>query len=81
MFVESSRRAAQIIVGNVTALGLAGRALVRPVTVERWITDRSEPGSGPELPERLDLVLVDPPYSWDGWEGLLAGLSASGVGW
>jgi 16S rRNA (guanine966-N2)-methyltransferase len=80
VFVESSRRAAQIIVGNVTALGLAGRAVVRPVTVERWITDRSASGSGPDRPERLDLVLVDPPYSWGGWEGLLTGLSASGVG-
>jgi len=80
VFVESSRRAAQIIVGNVTALGLAGRALVRPVSVERWMTGRRDPGPGGGGSERFDLVLADPPYSWDGWEGLLTGLAASGVG-
>jgi len=80
VFVESSRRVARLIVENVTALGLAGRAVVRPVTVERWMADRCEPGSRADSPERFDLVLVDPPYAWDGWESLLGGLEVSGAG-
>jgi len=79
VFVESSRRVARVITGNVTELGLAGRALVRPVTAERWLTERTQaaPQAGPPPP--LDLVLVDPPYAWDGWEALLGGLAASGA--
>jgi 16S rRNA (guanine966-N2)-methyltransferase len=80
VFVESSRRAARAIQENVTALGLAGRALLRPVTVERWLVERCERAADAGPPERLDLALVDPPYSWDGWETLLEGLAASGVG-
>ena len=80
VFVESSRRAARAISENMTALGLTGRALLRPVTVERWLVERCERASDAEPPERLDLALVDPPYSWDGWETLLGGLAACGTG-
>jgi 16S rRNA (guanine966-N2)-methyltransferase len=62
VFVESDRRAVRTIEANLAALGLTARATVRPVAVERWV------------PEPADLVLVDPPYGWDGWEPLLGAL-------
>ncbi len=63
-FVEQDRRAAQVITRNIDALGLAGRARVEVVAVERW------------APEDVDLVLADPPYGWEGWGELLARLRA-----
>lgn len=62
VFVESDRRAIRTIETNLAALGLSGRAVVRPVPVERW------------GPEPVDLVLADPPYGWDRWESLLGAL-------
>jgi 16S rRNA (guanine966-N2)-methyltransferase len=67
-FVERDPRAAQVIARNLTSLGLAERARVEEVAVERW-----QPGD-------VDLVFVDPPYGWDGWEELLARLRAHGDG-
>lgn len=65
VFVESDRRAVRTIRGNVTALGLADRAVVRPVTVERWVADGAEP---------VGIVFADPPYGWAAWEELLGAL-------
>jgi 16S rRNA (guanine966-N2)-methyltransferase len=63
-FVEQDRRAAQVIARNVDALGLAGRARIEAVAVERWV------------PGDVDLVFADPPYGWEGWDALLARLHA-----
>ena len=61
-FVEADRRAAAVISRNLAALGLTDRARVEVVPVERW------------HPVDVDVVLVDPPYGWDGWDDLLARL-------
>ncbi|MGH3563143.1 MAG: 16S rRNA (guanine(966)-N(2))-methyltransferase RsmD [Mycobacterium sp.] len=53
LFVESDRGAADIIAGNIAALGLAG-ATLRCGTVSLVLA------SGTESP--VDLVLADPPY-------------------
>jgi 16S rRNA (guanine966-N2)-methyltransferase len=66
VFVEHDRRAADVIRGNLTALGLADRGRIEVVTVERW-----EPGD-------VDVVLADPPYGWAGWADLLDRLRALG---
>jgi 16S rRNA (guanine966-N2)-methyltransferase len=66
-FVEQDRHAAQVITRNLSALGLADRARVEVVPVERW------------QPADVDLVLADPPYGWDGWDELLARLHARDV--
>ncbi len=59
VFVEADRRAARVIEANLAALGLADRAEVHAVPVERW------------EPVAADVVLADPPYGWDGWDDLL----------
>jgi len=65
-FVESDRRAAEVVAANLADLGLAERGVVvrRPVDVALA-----------DLPDGLDLVLADPPYAFDGWAGLLDGLA------
>jgi 16S rRNA (guanine966-N2)-methyltransferase len=59
VFVEHDRRAADVIAGNLSALGLADRARIEVVAVERW------------EPRDIDVVLADPPYGWAGWADLL----------
>ena len=61
-FVEADRGAAAVITRNLASLGLTDRARVEVVPVERW------------QPADVDVVLVDPPYGWDGWDDLLARL-------
>jgi 16S rRNA (guanine966-N2)-methyltransferase len=61
-FVESDRRAADVIAANLDALSLADRAVVLRRPVAAAVAD---------LPEALDLVLADPPYAFDDWDGLL----------
>jgi 16S rRNA (guanine(966)-N(2))-methyltransferase RsmD len=53
LFVESDRRAADVLAGNIAALGLPG-ATLRRGTVAAVLT------SGTAAP--VDLVLADPPY-------------------
>ena len=66
-FVESDRRAADVVAANVADLGFADRATVvrRPI-----------PGALDHLPGELDLVLADPPYAFDGWPELLGRVAA-----
>ena len=61
-FVESDRRAAEVVEANLDALSLADRAVVLRRPVAAAIA---------ELPEALDLVLADPPYAFDDWDDLL----------
>jgi len=67
VFVESDARAAAAVGANLRATGLAEQGRVLRAGVERWLA--SDPG-------HVDLALVDPPYDWDGWPGLLAALDA-----
>lgn len=65
-FVESDRRAAAVIEDNLDALGFADRATVLARPVEDALSS---------LPGEVDLVLVDPPYAFDGWVDLLGRLA------
>lgn len=65
-FVESDRRAAAVVEDNLATLGLADRGVVLQRPVDRALDD---------LPGGLDLVLADPPYAFEGWDGLLGDLS------
>lgn len=64
-FVESDRAAAAVIAENLDTLGFRASATVMQRPVESTVAD---------LPGELDLVLVDPPYAFDGWLDLLAAI-------
>lgn len=66
VFVEHDRVAARVIADNVAALGLSEVAAVRVADVMTWAEG---PGTTP-----FDLILADPPYSFDAWESLLGAL-------
>lgn len=61
-FVESDRSALTVIDDNLATLELGERATVVRSTVERALA------AG--LADRLDVVLADPPYAFDGWVDL-----------
>lgn len=64
-FVERDRAALRALRANLDALGLGGdRATVVAGDVH------AQGGA-------YDLALLDPPYAYDGWEGLLGGLDAA----
>jgi 16S rRNA (guanine966-N2)-methyltransferase len=67
VFVETDRAAVESIEANLAATGFDG-ATVEIVRVDavRW-AQRSEP---------VDVAIIDPPYAFDGWPDLLAGLDA-----
>lgn len=72
LFVESDRRAGEVLAANIAALGLAG-ATLRRATVAAVLT------AGTETP--VDLVLADPPYEVDATDiDALPGLLTAG-GW
>ena len=56
MFVDSDRRAAEVIARNIEAVGLPG-ATVRRGSVETVLAAGTSPADSP-----FDLVLADPPY-------------------
>lgn len=62
-FVETSRAAAAVIRANLDGTRLAGSATVVVADALTWCA---------AVRQRFDLALVDPPYAFDGWEGLLA---------
>jgi 16S rRNA (guanine966-N2)-methyltransferase len=68
-FVESERRALAAIRTNLAATGFEKAPGVRVVRsdVTAFLTEGDT---------RFDLAFVDPPYAFDGWEGLLALLRA-----
>jgi 16S rRNA (guanine966-N2)-methyltransferase len=69
-FADSDRRAIRAVETNLAATGLADRADVRTATAERVLEDARREG------RRWDLALLDPPYAFDGWTGLLTALPA-----
>jgi 16S rRNA (guanine966-N2)-methyltransferase len=73
VFVDSSRAAAAAIHDNLRALGLAERAEVIAVGVERALAQLSARG------ERFDLVFIDAPYRHDTSAAVLAQLAAGGL--
>ncbi|GAC1532412.1 MAG: hypothetical protein NVS3B12_10100 [Acidimicrobiales bacterium] len=66
VLVESDRMSSRTAAANIASLGLDGVAAVVVADAVAWVEARR---SGP-----LDLVLIDPPYRFDEWDRLLAGL-------
>ena len=67
-FVENDRNAALTIADNLEISGLNGGQVVR-AEAAGWVASQPEGRS-------WDLVLADPPYAFQGWNALLAGLEA-----
>lgn len=70
VFVERDAGAAAVIEQNLAHTGLSGGSVVR-ADVMRWLAGRGSTS--------WDLVLADPPYAFDEWPALLAGLDAAVV--
>lgn len=66
VFVETDRRAVEVIEDNLAELGFGDRATV----IRRPVDDAVA-----SLPAPVDLVLADPPYDFDGWQPLLTALA------
>ncbi|MDH3704647.1 MAG: 16S rRNA (guanine(966)-N(2))-methyltransferase RsmD [Acidimicrobiia bacterium] len=67
VFVESDREALAAIETNLATLGLDDRAEVVARDVWSWLEQHTG---------TVDLVFADPPYEFDRWDELLAGLDA-----
>ena len=67
VFVESSRTHAALVEANLETCGFSDRAEVVVADVRTWLA--ANPGP-------WDLALLDPPYAFDDWSALLAGLDA-----
>ena len=65
-FADTDPQAIEVVRRNLGALDLASDA-----TVVARAAERSLAPSGP-----FDLVLLDPPYAYDGWDDLLAAVAA-----
>lgn len=66
-FVEADAAACDVIRHNLDTLGFSARATVVCAAL---------PGAVDEIPGGVDLVLADPPYSFDDWGGLLSAVRA-----
>ena len=66
-FVERDRAALQALRANLSTLGLDNRATVVTSDVLAWV---------PAM-RGVDLAIIDPPYTFDGWERLLELLQVS----
>lgn len=69
VFVENDRHALEVLRDNLDSLGLADKATVVPADATIFLA-RAEP---------YDLLLLDPPYEFDGWSALLADVADSVV--
>jgi len=67
VFVDRDRRAVATIRANLDALGLAGRGKVVCDDVPRWVRSAGH----------AEVVLIDPPYAFEGWADLLDHLDAA----
>jgi 16S rRNA (guanine966-N2)-methyltransferase len=65
-FVDADPAAVAAVRSNLEALGLAERATVVRSDAARFLDG---------CPDTFDVAVVDPPYAYAGWEGLLAGLA------
>lgn len=65
VFADTSAAARSVIAANLASTGLAERAAVTGVD---GVVEATRGGP-------WDLVLLDPPYGFDGWDDLLGGLS------
>lgn len=63
-FVERDRQALAAVRSNLSSLGIEDRARVVAADAASW---------RPEAGVVVDLLVVDPPYEFDDWEGLLDG--------
>lgn len=68
VLVETNRAAREAVVGNLDRTGLAGKAELVAGDALSYLTHAT--GS-------FDLVLLDPPYGFEGWAHLLAALEGS----
>lgn len=62
VFVENDRLALEVLRNNLDSLGLADKATVVPADATIFLA----------CAEPYDLLLIDPPYDFDGWPSLLA---------
>lgn len=69
-FVDSDRSARAAVEANLAVCGFGGAARVVGSPADRFLADRVRAG------DRFDVAFLDPPYGFEGWEGLLAGLPA-----
>lgn len=69
VFVERDARARSAIRRNLEATNLDGAAEVVNADALAWLRR--------DVDESFDLVIADPPYRFDRWEDLLAGLDAA----
>jgi 16S rRNA (guanine966-N2)-methyltransferase len=74
VFVDADAAAGATIGDNLRSLGWSGPAyrVVRS-DVGRWVA-----GAGTPDLARADVVLADPPYSFEGWDDLLGAIAGSG---
>ncbi|HMK98495.1 MAG TPA: RsmD family RNA methyltransferase [Acidimicrobiales bacterium] len=87
IFVDAARPAVSAVKANLARLGYGpGRADVICADALKWVHGLDGPPPAPAVPgpgdpspedliARLDLVLADPPYTWQAWPALLEGLS------
>ena len=68
-FVERDRDALRALRANVQALGLEARATIVTSDVMAWV---------PAM-RNVDIVFLDPPYDFDGWDALLGLLTGAGM--
>jgi len=76
-FVDQARGAVSATKANLAKLGYgADRATVVCADVLKWVhgLEGGPPHSSGEG-EKVNLVLADPPYAWESWPALLAGLA------
>jgi 16S rRNA (guanine966-N2)-methyltransferase len=75
-FVDQARGAVSAVRANLARLGYgSSRAGVVCAEALRWVHGlEGEPRGLPCEGEKVDLVLADPPYAWQGWSALLGGL-------
>lgn len=81
-FVERDRRARAALERNLAVTDLADRAEVHGAEAEAWLRARvsRDPGASAPTPPGYDLVLLDPPYAYEGWASVLAAVAVVAPG-
>lgn len=76
-FVENDRRALAVLRGNLAALALAERSNVVTLDLAREAVRVDGSLRLRELVVGATLLLADPPYGFDGWEGIFSATAAA----